>query len=263
MVNVPHPNHASEFAALAGHVRDVEPGAQLLFCPSPGNWGDSIINAGTRNFLDHYGWAYVELSREKLFDHPGLSAAHVLVGGGGGWCEFWHTTPELVERLAPRVRHLTVLPTTFGPVPQEPVLGSNVTLFARDDTYSLRQQPGATFCHDMAFHYAPPRVEREAAEVQLHAFRTDRERNASIESEVPGERQNRDISLEDKGLADPRGLYTALSSFSRVSTDRLHVAIASAQIGLDVELFPSGYPKIESVYDSSIAGTFPNVRLKG
>lgn len=258
-MHAPRPSHAPEFKRLAQYIRDDAAGAPLVFCPSPGNWGDSLINAGSRAFLAHHGFAYVELRREQILDHPDLASCHVLVGGGGGWCEFWHTTPELVSSLAPQVRSMTVLPTTFGEPPTQPEPTEGVRLFARDDSYSLDNRPDAIFCHDMAFHLSPDPVDDPSSGNHLSAFRIDKERDqASARSEDPA---NRDLSLEGNGFSASSGFYDRLREFDSLDTDRLHVAIAGAQLGLDVTLYPSAYPKIESVYRSSLEGTFPNVGI--
>lgn len=248
-----------EFDALAAHLTRISGRQRLVFCPSPGNWGDAIINAGTRRFLRRYNFSFEEVSRSHLVKHSELSDAHVLIGGGGGWCEFWHTTPELVEKIALRTRHMTVLPTTFGLVPNKPTLAGNVTLFARDTQYSLKQQPTARFCHDMAFFFAPPEeLSQGAGKGHLNAFRKDREstdpNSRRLESDM-----NFDISLEGTGFTDPYGLYERIGSYGSVATDRLHVGIASAQLGLEVKLYASAYPKVESVFASTMQGVYPNV----
>lgn len=260
-MHAPRPSHAPQFKRLAQCIRDDAAGAPLVFCPSPGNWGDSLINAGSRAFLAHHGFAYVELRRESILEHPNLAASHVLVGGGGGWCEFWHTTPELVSSLAPKVRSITVLPTTFGVPPTQPEPMEGVRLFARDDSYSVSNRPDAIFCHDMAFHLSPEPAKGRSSLKHLSAFRNDGERDrASTQFEDPA---NRDVSLEGDGFSTSGGFYDRLREYGTVDTDRLHVAIAGAQLGLAVTLYPGAYPKIESVYRSSLEGTFPNVSLGG
>ncbi|WP_404351023.1 hypothetical protein LG324_01155 [Phycicoccus jejuensis] len=203
----------------------------------------------------------MELRRERILEHRNLAASHVLVGGGGGWCEFWHTTPELVSSLKSKVRSITVLPTTFGVPPTEPEPTEGVRLFARDNSYSLGNRSDAIFCHDMAFYLSPEPVQGGSPLNHLSAFRNDGERDrASTQFEDPA---NRDLSLEGDGFSASAGFYDRLREYGSVNTDRLHVAIAGAQLGLDVTLYPSAYPKIESVYRSSLEGTFPNVSIGG
>lgn len=252
-VAAPLPAHRPAFDALASHLvahRD----EGVLFCPSPGNWGDSLINAGSREFLQAHRIPYREVRRDRLLGLPGIKDSHVLVGGGGGWCEFWHTTPELVVELLPKVRHVTVLPTTYSNAPLEIPESSNLTLFARDDGPSLEWQPEAIFCHDMAFHCNDGMGHRPGSG-RLLAFREDKE--SRFVGSVPAE--NHDLSLEGRGFDDPRPLYKTLSGYAEIHTDRLHLAIASAQVGLDVRLYGTGYPKIEHVYSASLSGIFPNV----
>lgn len=260
MSESPRPEHVPQFDALAHHLREASDGANLVFCPSPGNWGDSIINAGTRHFLDFYHLNYVELRRERLLRWPAVSSCHVLVGGGGGWCEYWHTTPEYVERISPIAKSVTVLPTTFGSIPWDFRLPKNTTLFARDASYSLAQQEQATFCHDMAFHYSPLAIRPGGGFRRLLALRTDKE-SARPDATQLDVADNHDVSLRGDGYTDPSGLYAFLARYDSIETDRLHLGIASAQMGLTVTLFPNAYPKIHSIYASSLEGIFSNVTL--
>jgi exopolysaccharide biosynthesis predicted pyruvyltransferase EpsI len=253
----PLPQHAAEFAVLAAHLRERSE-QPIVFCPSPGNWGDSLINAGSREFFRSNSIPYREVRRENIEQVPNLDQKHVVLGGGGGWCEFWHTTPELVLELLPRVGHLTVLPTTFSTVPLEVPQSEKLTLFARDKSSSLEFRPDSVFCHDMAFHCSDGRGVMTRDGGTLFAFRGDKE--AKTEGGLPS--GNWDISLDGKGHDDPRPFYNELSNYSVVFSDRLHVAIASAQLGLCVHLFRSAYPKIELVYNSSLESTFPLVTLE-
>lgn len=249
--------HKVAFDELAALLR-VPRGDELVFCPSPGNWGDSLINAGAREFFSEYDFDYREVRRNLILDDVALESSHVVVGGGGGWCQFWYTTPELVTQLLPRVAHVTVLPTTFAAVPVSVPRDERLTLIARDDSISIRTRPDALFCHDMAFMCRDGSGLTPRTDKNLLAFRQDKE------SAFPGpvSRGNRDLSLEGGGYDDPRPLYWALSEFSSIHTDRLHLGIAGAQLGLEVHLYSSGYDKILPVFYSSITKVFSNVTIE-
>jgi hypothetical protein len=55
-------------------------------------------------------------------------------------------------------------------------------------------------------------------------------------------------------------LFRVLTGCKRVVTDRLHIAIAGALLGLEVELHPNSYYKNRAVYDYSLR-RFSNVRF--
>lgn len=227
---------------------------RMIFVPSPGNWGDSLINAGTREFLAAHSFKYSEVRRSDVLQFPNLDACHIVVGGGGGWCRFWHSTPEFVNSLLQECGHVTVLPTSFADAPIVPPNGPKLTLYSRGRTGLESPSLNFRLCHDMAFYCSDQTNSSPDLNDTLNAFREDSESALGKPAE-----HNYDISLQGDGFTDPRPFYHKISQYSRVRTDRLHVGIAAAQLGLRVDLFPSGYPKVEGVYFHSIEGLFPAV----
>ena len=56
---------------------------------------------------------------------------------------------------------------------------------------------------------------------------------------------------------------TFLNRYEEIRTDRLHVCIAGALLGKQVQLYPGNYYKCEAVYQHSIRDRFPNVSWHG
>lgn len=54
-------------------------------------------------------------------------------------------------------------------------------------------------------------------------------------------------------------LMSYLSHFSKIQTDRLHVCIAAALLGKQVEFHPNSYFKCKAVYEHSLKDRFPNI----
>lgn len=100
----------------------------------------------------------------------------------------------------------------------------------------------------------------------LEAFRSDREGGGRALPE-----SNVDLSelcafgAQSEPLAEYSShlLLRSLVPFERVRTDRLHVAIASALLGKEVQFFANSYFKCRAVFEQSMAGRFPNVRWMG
>lgn len=55
-------------------------------------------------------------------------------------------------------------------------------------------------------------------------------------------------------------LLRYINHFSVVRTDRLHICIAAALLGKDVEFYPNSYFKCKAVYEYSLQSRFPNIR---
>ena len=58
-------------------------------------------------------------------------------------------------------------------------------------------------------------------------------------------------------------IFSYLSKFAEVNTNRLHVGIAAALLGKTVNLYRGSYHKIAGVYDFSMRDKFNNVTYHG
>lgn len=230
----------------------------VYFIPSPGNWGDALINAGTVQFLDFIGCDFEQRSRAELLnkishlDGDKTLDALIVVGGGGGWCETCFSTRDFVASIAPRVMSVLVLPTTYV-LDREPGTAANVVYFSRDLHLSLNNVPEARFCHDMAFFLEEDIQPEEHTLQRLVALRMDRERSPlakDFEFAV-------DLSLLGDAYSSVEPLLRIVSHFENVVSDRLHIAIAACLLNKGVTLLPGSYNKSEQVFAASIAEHFP------
>jgi exopolysaccharide biosynthesis predicted pyruvyltransferase EpsI len=111
-----------------------------------------------------------------------------------------------------------------------------------------------------------PRQPARRAAPELDAFRSDEE---SLGARLP--EGNLDLSALLSLRSDLRIAHEAsaallvgsLRGYRKVRTDRLHVCIAAATLGLEVEFHPASGFKCEAIWTHSIRGRFPNVRWIG
>lgn len=68
------------------------------------------------------------------------------------------------------------------------------------------------------------------------------------------------VETKDVAYLSARSLLNFLARFRTVHTNRLHVAISSALLGLDVRFHSNDYYKCRAVYEQSMRERFPNVR---
>jgi exopolysaccharide biosynthesis predicted pyruvyltransferase EpsI len=54
-----------------------------------------------------------------------------------------------------------------------------------------------------------------------------------------------------------------LKDFDEIHTNRLHICIAGALIGIKVHFYPNSYWKNRAVYEHSIKGRYENVQWMG
>lgn len=226
---------------------------QVDFFPSPGNWGDALITRGSITFLESIGIDFRTIHREALSTERLIPARTAVVGGGGGWCRAWSSTPGFVKTVAAIYDQVVVLPTTFD-VGVSPLEGSNVTYFTRDRSIDPTV---ASFCPDMAFFLD---FEADCEPIFSHplvCLRRDRERHSSsIDLD-----RNWDLSQLGNASSEVRELVTLISRFPIVYTDRLHIAIAGGMLGRRVFLLEGSYPKNRGVYEATMKHYLPNVSM--
>jgi len=105
-------------------------------------------------------------------------------------------------------------------------------------------------------------LDQRAGESELYCFRTDGEK-----TEIALPPSNIDLSevfkfgVETKEVAflSAASVLRYLSHFKTVHTNRLHMAISSALLGLNVRFHANDYYKCRAVYEQSMRERFPNV----
>lgn len=250
--------NSPEFSNLAKLILDFAQSNEILYCPSPGNWGDALINLGTKQFLDFYGIKHTEATRQQISDEfhddTKLNEKVLIVGGGGGWCENWPTTRSFVEEMSNLFKNVVVLPTTF----ELPLLAQadNVIYFSRGRLGQVPSTPHTIFCHDMAFFIDLEVPHQEPSLWRLIAFRGDKEKA----DESISHPQQVDLSLLGNSYSSVEPFFEIVNRFNRVYTDRLHVAIAASLLHKTTFLMSGNYAKSYDVWDSSISENYPNTK---
>ncbi|GAA3541903.1 hypothetical protein AFL01nite_25540 [Aeromicrobium flavum] len=249
------------FQDLHEVVRDRVGDGTFHFYPSPGNWGDSLINRGSREFFQHLGLTCTEHERSDLdtLDPETTAGTTAVVGGGGGWNRNWISTVAFTERVASMYRDVVVLPSSYD-LDLLPETGlENAVLFSRAELSGTEKASGSPlrFCHDMAFFCELPEAPDRTLPYPLIALRRDKERHhLAVDPD-----RNFDISLLGTAHTDAGGFFDIVGRFEELYTDRLHVAIAGAMLGKSVFLLEGNYGKSEGVFRGSLAAHYPNVQL--
>lgn len=256
------PNYASDlratspFAELRDSIRTITEGRLIDFYPSPGNWGDALINLGSQQFLEAHGITVRELRRPDASDKDDLDAGArvAIVGGGGGWNRNWYSTIGFVETLQRLYHHVIVLPSSYDYEMLASIDRERVTLFTRAADADAAD---VAFCHDMAFFCYVPTLPGQRLGHPLIALRRDKERHAKA---IDPDR-NWDLSLLGTAETDPIEFFQIINRFQTIFTDRLHIAIAGAMLGREVWLLDGNYRKNEGVFLASLAPHFRHVEM--
>jgi exopolysaccharide biosynthesis predicted pyruvyltransferase EpsI len=222
----------------------IGPAPRMVFVRGVGNVGDELIWAGTRDLLR--GHVYREIAIDDIVREGGDLA---LITGGGAWSRAYNEyMPELLAIAEERFERVIVLPSTFDvsvPRVRAALSASGATVFAREPR-SFAAISGlceARLAHDCAFFAELPQLPRGSG--TLRAFRTDAERSGRVA--LPDD--NDDISATATSLDD---WLARIAAHELVETDRAHVAIAAALLGLRVRYAECDYFKVGAIAQSSL-----------
>jgi len=228
----------------------------VLLVYGMGNWGDSLIRAGSRNILR--GIEFDELSVRRIHNaNEGhlidvISRYKLVLMNGGMFYKDRDPKIRLVEFLADHAASLTLMPSSFEdddfPVR---LADKGVTVFSRE------MSAKGTFCHDTAFSLNEDTSKHKEHKTCL-VLRGDREafsRGSMLA------RRSRDISAEGSAGDCHLKFMNEISGFSEIITDRLHVGIGGLKTGADVTFVTNSFKKITNIYESSVEGFYENARL--
>lgn len=268
-------------------------GETIVFVPNSGNAGDNLINLGTYRLLEALGLRYVIGNSDELY--PDRVIVH---GGGGSLVPYYRGADTFFRRNHCVCKAMILLPHTIrahADIISD--MDERCHLFAREKpSYDFASQyvkrAHLYRAHDMAFMLDTAYIEglrwnvgdlyrmgllkswatmivkftamAKLGNSTLHSLRTDAETNS-----IPTHPLNYDMSMifatGDMRLPPcsnvAKALSTVLQAYRHIKTDRLHIAILSAILGLDVEMHDNNYGKNRDIYRNSMADRFNNVRF--
>lgn len=226
---LPPETWAPVFAPLAG--------LRVGIVDCPGNAGDRMIHAATRQLASLYGLKWQTFV--PWADPPGDLDVLLLFGGGTMGTPYPSGAALRRAALSTGVP-CEVLPNSWmGPVDLAPFR----RIFARDPV-SLQWAPQAVLSHDLALGWDCPPPAGPPVHRRGLFLRRDRERCRAFA------RRGRDPALRAWLPSD----YVELAAqFETIITDRLHFAIAGLLARRQVTLLPGSYFKNRSVWEHSLA----------
>lgn len=245
------------FKMLGEELREFCRGRKIVEIVNTGNWGDSLIHAGQREFLKDYGIAPIRITASRLnkrgrafrFILSRLIASRAIITGSGSLWEFYERPKEFAI-AASNFSKVLIMPSSY---PSVPAFDPFRTIFwRRDERESADVMPGAQFCHDLAFYLNPK--PRQATIPVGFLFRNDIE-----SSDFPLPAGNLDLSNEGTHKSDHEVFLDRIGAYEVIHTNRLHVGIGAALLGREVHLYGSRTKKIRSIFETSLLPNYKNV----
>lgn len=203
-------------------------GKKVHLIVPPGNPGDQLIHAATRQLFRKHGIVEVTLPDAEVLMYAGG-------GNAGGQYAFAEWFIPLFDSPLPKV----VLPQTFKT--SSKLLEKADIVWARDTT-SVGVFPSARLTHDLSLAYRASVSATHENPVGVF-FRIDAEKT----------------SVPENNLGDPGARcrthhdYLMLAGkYKAIHTNRLHFAVAGLIMGCEVTLYANSYHKNLSVYERSL-----------
>lgn len=263
-------------------------GSKIKYIPNQGNAGDSLIGLATVQMFKELNIDYEFCKPSEIFEEE-----TILYGGGGNLIGKYSGCRNFLLRNHER-NNIVVLPhgAVDGPTRPKPIkatncdsilenLSENVVLIARENTSydyiksKMKHPDNVLLSDDMAFHIKNIDKYKNTSCVGVcNAFRVDNNERRQLPKD------NKDISadfrrpmfmktwytpddvniqVEENLTVAADNLFSYLSKFEEINTDRLHVGIAATLIGKTVNLYSGSYYKVAGVYVFSMRGRFNNV----
>ena len=263
-------------------------GKPILYVPNPGNAGDALIAVGT---FQAFGRAGVPF--EVADETTDVEGRVVFLGGGGNLVPLYEDTARALARCIGRASEVVLLPHTVrGHEATLARLDATCTVVCREpQSYayvraaSLRAR--TVLAHDMAFHLD---VWALLADSELAArgqtLLDERLAGAGLDRAGLNALEVADFSRLDReapearpsSLLDPSDMFAfgtgpveaplaafcflmTLRQARRIETDRLHVGLAAAVLGIPCEMRDNNYGKNAAVFAHSLAGRGTSVEF--
>ncbi|SFM72093.1 polysaccharide pyruvyl transferase family protein [Variovorax sp. OV329] len=277
-------SHRAEVALFLQQFR----ATPILYLPNPGNGGDSLIAAAT---YEAFGRAGVRFELASL--DTDVAGRVVVLAGGGNLVPFYSDTRRALDAFLGRAARIVLLPHTIrGHEPLLERLDQTCTLFARDrasfdHVKAVNPSVDVRLAHDMAFHLDAHAYLRQTSEVERQGSvilemklsacgisAQDIERWPSVDLMRQDIESTQVDAASDADISDlfmlgvnPGEAHVAAWCFLRaislarhVNTDRLHVGIGAALLGVPCTLRDNVYGKNSAVFNHSMSG-LPGMRL--
>jgi exopolysaccharide biosynthesis predicted pyruvyltransferase EpsI len=257
-------------------------GKRVFFFPTPGNAGDSLVQAVTYGLFEELGIKF-----EIMTPDIDVSGQPLIVGGGGNLVPAYGAVRKIMQNAHYKASELILLPHTIrGNEDLIREFGGNVEIYCRDvvsyeQVLRHRSSARAALAHDMSFGVNVAALERVAGE-RAEALLNARLDTAPIEklAAESGVRfffflgdAKQTLRLTPKSNSDPAltlktgvlpgdaevgalALIRYLAKAREIHTNRVQVALAATILGKRVYLYDNALGQSEGVYRHSIHADF-------
>jgi len=264
--------------------------SKIYYQPNPGNGGDALIASGAFQFFKHNNIDFVIID-----ENTDISDKVVCYAGAGNLVSDYPAAADFIDKWHNKVRKLIVLPHTINGHQQLlTTVKDNVYFFCREEISFQYVKTAVQAAHvsegdDLALELLPEMyvanfssnypvklfIKQCLKKIKskqyfsgfrvLNAFRNDIEKtdialpndNIDVSNAINYNSSMNNEFLANRTTAD---IFKFLGFYKVINTNRLHIAIAGALLGKEVNFYPNSYYKNEAIYNKSLT-TYVNVKF--
>ena len=228
-----------------------------------GNKGDGVIYYGARNLMSKNNIKFLEiLSLDKL---DNLEENELFIYGCGGYCKFYNNSINKLKNKINNFKKVFILPSTIDCSIKKVHnfinhLGPNILVFCREKTSynhvikSIKYKNNVRLDNDLAFNGDYTKFFFDKTDINknnlLIALRKD------IESLKNWNISQFSNDISNGSWKQYEEFINEINTYSKVITDRAHVAIVASLLNKEVYILPDGYYKVKAIYEYSLKNKF-------
>lgn len=265
-------------SVLLHELHKIEP---FTFINNPGNCGDLFLLKSTLEFFNQNNIKYKFWNGKEDFEN-------IVYSGGGIWIPNYKKV--WIKRNLPlfsKAKKILILPNSFNNCPELIAnLDERFVIFCREEkSYSYMKQGAkktkVLLDHDMAFRTnnkiflekcfpLNKKMRKSLYRIlqnlkrsnSIYIIRKDSEAKSNLKSDFDlSSMFESKFPTQDEANFGTKILFFTVSLYDKIITDRLHVAIAAAFLGKQVNIIDNSYGKLSAVYNHTLK-QFKNVSLK-
>lgn len=235
---------------------------QVVYFPNIGNAGDSLIAHATVEIFDSSGIKYKLGKKDQTYENSIL-----IYGGGGNFVRPYTDCKNFLTKHltnGSKGNKLLILPHTIRDYDEViRKCDDNVTIICRekvsyDYCFKLMTYKSRLYLSkDMALYLRPDVSTNTNTNKTLNAYRTDCEKT---NIKIPADNVDVSLKFQDCGFMTNLSIaktttdkvFAYLAAYDVIKTNRLHIAIAGALLGKQVQMHSNSYYKNKAVYDYSL-----------
>lgn len=245
---------------------------KIIYIPNPGNIGDHFIAYVTMQIFNDIGLNYIIGD----INHKYLNET-IFYGGGGNLIGIYNDCKNFILNNLNNNK-IVILPHTVKDECTliKHIFNDNIKIICREKTsYNyvrklIKNKSNLYLSKDLSLYIKDDFILKYNTKTKeeniCNAFRLDKEKtniripqdNLDLSTKLSKYKNKKDFKYYEN---ETERLFSYLSGYDIINTNRLHIAIASCLLNKVVNLYENNYYKNKAIYNYSLSNNFNNINL--